>query len=98
VRIEVARRAEQQADRAERWWVENRPAAPSLFIDELDRTFRLIRESPGVGVPWPARRSGVRRIFMPKTEHHVFFRVDEPKKTVFVMAVWGASRGRSPRL
>ena len=35
---------------------------------------------------------------MPKTEHHVYFRVNETGATVHVLAVWGAPRGRGPRL
>ena len=30
------RRAQQQADRIEAWWVDHRPAAPTLFTDELE--------------------------------------------------------------
>ena len=35
---------------------------------------------------------------MPKTEHHVYFRVDETTATVHVLAVWGAPRGSGPKL
>lgn len=35
---------------------------------------------------------------MPRTENHVYFQVDEATRTVHVLAVWGAPRGRGPRL
>jgi plasmid stabilization system protein ParE len=99
VKLKVARRAEQQADRIEQWWRANRPSAPRAFTEELESTLRLIREMPGVGVRWPsARRPGIRRVLMSKTEHHVYFRVDEARATVYVLAVWGAPRGRGPKL
>jgi plasmid stabilization system protein ParE len=79
------------------WWVEHRPAAPNLFIDELERTFRLLAETPGAGVSWPTpRRPRLRRVLMPQTGNHVYFQVDEASRTVHVLAVWGAPRGRRP--
>ena len=99
MKLRVAKRAEQQVDRIEQWWKENRPSAPRIFTEELGSTLGLICEMPGVGVRWPsARRPGIRRILMPKTEHHVYFRVNETGATVHVLAVWGAPRGRGPRL
>jgi plasmid stabilization system protein ParE len=83
----------------EQWWVEHRPVSPALFADELERTFQQICETPGVGTRWPtARRPKLRRILMPRTENHVYFQVDESTRTVHVLAVWGAPRGRGPRL
>ena len=99
MKLRVGRQAQAQADKIDDWWVENRPSAPALFADELEATLRLIRSSPGAGVGWPTpRRPTLRRILMPRTQHHVYFRVDQAKKTVFVLAVWGAPRGRGPKL
>jgi len=81
------------------WWAENRPAAATLFADELERTFRLLVETPGAGVSWPTpRRPRLRRALMPQTANHVYFQVDEASQTVHVLAIWGAPRGRSPSL
>jgi plasmid stabilization system protein ParE len=99
VKLKVAKRAEQQAGRIQQWWVEHRPSAPRLFPDELEQTFRLICENPGLGVRWPtARHPEMRRVLMPKTEHHVYFRVDESTQTVHILAIWGTPRGRGPLL
>jgi len=38
VKLRVGKRAQQQADKLEAWWVEHRPAAASLFLDELEET------------------------------------------------------------
>jgi hypothetical protein len=40
----------------------------------------------------------LRRILMPRTENHVYFEVDEMTQTVHVLAVWGAPKGRTPKL
>jgi plasmid stabilization system protein ParE len=99
VKLRVGRQAQQQAIRIEQWWVQHRPAAGPLFLDELDRTFRLLCATPGAGVRWPtARRPKLRRLLMPNTGNHVYFEVDEATQTVHVLAVWGAPRGRDPKL
>ena len=99
MKLRIGRRAQRQADRMEDWWVANRPAAPTLFTDELEETFHLIAETPGVGISWPTqRRPTLRRILMPRTQNHVYFAVDENTQTVHVLSIWGAPRGTAPKL
>jgi plasmid stabilization system protein ParE len=83
----------------ERWWRDHRPLASDLFTNELEETFAFLCEHPGAGVHWPtARRPNLRRILMPRTENHIYFRVDDASQAVHVLAIWGAPRGRGPRL
>jgi plasmid stabilization system protein ParE len=99
VKLRVGKRAQRQADQIEDWWVANRTAAPSLFTDELEYVFEHIQTTPGAGVRWPtAARPTLRRILMPRTGNHIYFRVDETKDVVHVIAVWGAPRERGPKL
>ncbi len=42
MKLRVGKRAQQQADKIEAWWVQNRADAQSVFIDELEETFRYI--------------------------------------------------------
>ena len=81
------------------WWAEHRPASGDLFVDELDATLRLLGESPGAGTRWPTEvRPDLRRGLMPRSGNFVYYRVDEVTRTVHVLAIWGSSRGRRPRL
>ena len=99
MKLRVGKRAQQQAKKMEAWWVEHRPAAPTLFTDELERTFRQITEVRDAGVRWPTpRRPTLRRVLMPQSNDHVYFLIDEPTATVHVLAVWGAPRGTTPKL
>jgi plasmid stabilization system protein ParE len=99
VKVRITRRAEAHVNRRRAWWAENRLAAPALFDDEFDGVLRLISDMPGAGVMWPtARNPRMRRVLMSETHHHVYFYVDEAKKTVVIVAVWGAPRGSGPRL
>ena len=91
--------AQRQADRIEAWWAANRPDAPTLFIDELEDTFNRICQMPSSGVGWPTpSRPTLRRILLVRTQNHVYFRVDEAKQVVRVLAVWGAPKGEGPKL
>ena len=99
MKLQVGKRAQRQADKIEEWWAENRPAVATLFTDELEGTFETICERPRAGIAWPTpRRPTLRRILMPKTQNHVYFRVDESKQIIHVVGVWGAPRGGGPKL
>ena len=99
MKLRIGKRAQRQADKIEAWWVEHRPAAPTLFTDELAWTFQHLCQRSSAGVRWPtSRRPMLRRILMPRTENHVYFMVDEMTQTVHVLAVWGVPKGRTPKL
>ena len=99
MKLRVGKRAQQQAKKIEAWWVEHRPAAPTLFTDELEGTFWHICNVRDAGVRWPTpRRPTLRRILMPRSGNHVYFLTDEATATVHVMAIWGAPRGTTPKL
>jgi plasmid stabilization system protein ParE len=99
VKLRITPRAQSQARARRAWWTEHRAAAPSLFDEELEQTLRLISETPEVGLRWPtARNPELRRLLMPKTHNHVYFYVDRAGAAVVILAVWGAARGRSPKL
>jgi plasmid stabilization system protein ParE len=99
VKVRITRRAEAHFKRRRAWWTENRFAAPALFDDEFDGVLRLIFEMPAAGVMWPtARNPRMRRVLMSETHHHIYFYVDEAKRTVVIVAVWGAPRGSGPKL
>ena len=44
------------------------------------------------------RRPSLRRILMTRTNNHVYFVIDDATETVHVHAVWGAPKGRTPKL
>ena len=99
MKLELAEPARRQAAEIDGWWAANRPAAPALFAQEFRDTLELVRRNPGVGTSWPTdRRPDLRRVLMPRTKHHLYFRIDAPRQVVQVLAVWGAPRGSGPRL
>ena len=45
----VVREAEAQLREIAEWWTANRPAAPSLVVDEFERSVTLLENSPDIG-------------------------------------------------
>jgi hypothetical protein len=91
--------AGQQADRIDRWWRENRPAARDLFAREMAEARALLSATPDVDVPFTERQGViVRRLLLPRTQNHLYYEVDENDGMVMILAVWGAPRGGGPRL
>jgi hypothetical protein len=98
VKIELAPRAVREAERHARWWRTNRRRAPFLFDEELRAALDQIRFSPEAGMLYrllPARE--YRRVLMPRTRYHVYYRLAEPN-LVRVVSIWSAVRGRGPAL
>lgn len=71
--------------------------ARELFADELLEALARIRRDPTLGRPYRAVDGREqRRLLMPKTGHHVYFRIEG--ETVLVLTVWGARRGHPPAI
>lgn len=94
MKLVFARRALPEIERCARWWVEHR-VARGVFAEELAHALDQIRNDPKVG---PIHRvvgdREQRRVLMPKTAHHVYYRVGPEE--IYVLSVWGARRGRGP--
>lgn len=98
-RVVLSPRALEQAKTAAAWWIENREKAPTLFADEFASALRLLASAPEIGVPFiAARREGVRRYLLWRTQYHLYYAHAPERQTVRVLAVWSAVRGRTPRV
>jgi hypothetical protein len=80
-------------------WREHRLGSRDLFARELAEARALIAGAPAAGSTYSTRSGKLyRRVFMPKTKNHVYFEVDEARDLVVVHAIWGAPKGRGPKL
>ncbi len=99
VKLHLGKRLLRQVERHEAWWAQNRPSAPDLFAREFRDTLELISAPPGAGVAWPTqRRPTLRRILMPKTRNHVYFRVDSTRGVIYLLGVWRTPQMGGPQL
>ncbi len=82
-----------------KWWRENRPDAEDLFDHELADVKEKLAGEPNPGTRYATVLGVVvYRVLLPKTQQHVYFSTDEQSDTRIVHSVWGARRGRGPRL
>ena len=99
MKFEVSKRAQKQSAKIQTWWRANRTAAPTLFLDELAEAEQSLRRNPESGTIYAMHKTGaVRRILLPRTHHHLFFRYRSDRDELLVLAIWGAPRERGPKL
>jgi plasmid stabilization system protein ParE len=97
VNLVFARRALREIDRCARWWVKHRDAR-LLFEQELAEALQRIRTDPKAGQVYRVVANGEQlRLLMPKTAHHVYYRLDGSER-VLILSVWGARRQRGPNI
>ncbi|MBI2893554.1 MAG: type II toxin-antitoxin system RelE/ParE family toxin [Deltaproteobacteria bacterium] len=97
--VVVVAEAEEQLREIIEWWVENRPAAPALVLEEFARCVELLEHSPDAGPRFLRTRvPGVRRLVMKRTRHLVYYVHDEENAVVYIITVWGAPREGDPAL
>jgi plasmid stabilization system protein ParE len=95
--LRITRRAEAEISRADRWWRENRSAAPLAVREDLKGAFNLLLRQPGVGVKvGNSRLSGVRRLHLGRIRYFVYYRVKDNE--LVVLSVWHVMRQTQPRL
>jgi plasmid stabilization system protein ParE len=91
-------RALADAKRMKTWWRRNRPKAPDLFDDELDVALERLVTTPNLGSVYEQDQVPieVRRLLMPRTHNHVYYAIEGQE--IVVLSVWGAPKGRGPKL
>lgn len=92
-------RARQRIKTIARWWRRNRPAVPTLFDEELRDVIERLEGDPVLGVEYRVVDGEIiRRTLLRKSGQHVYYSVDQINGVVVVHSVWGARRGRGPKL
>lgn len=91
--------AEAQAEAVDSWWRENRPASPTLFLDELANAFQLLAEAPEIGTRYDRTSiPGLRRLLLKASRHHLYYVYEAAQAQVIVLAIWGSQKGVGPTL
>lgn len=82
------------------WWEQHREKAPRLFVEELAAVVAKLREGTDQERQQYAARSGriIWRLLMPKTQNHVYYRVNEAARDVEILMIWNAVAGAAPEL
>lgn len=98
VTIVLLDEAQRRFEAEDEWWRQHRDAK-ELFLEEFERTLRLLSTSPGVGQRYRiARGKLIRRVLMKKTGCHVYYFHDPERDVIEIHSIWGARRERGPTL
>src|SRR5262245_10648613 len=95
--VVLSPRAQSQLATIHDWWRENRPIAPTLFIDEFDALVAELLAGDFRGAKY-AVDPAARRVLLARCRYHVYYDVNEARGVVEIVAIWHASRGRRPIL
>ena len=96
MKLDFSPRAQRDIERCVRWWRQNRLLAPNLFDEELARALDQIRTAPELSGRYLAM-NGLehRRVLMPRTDYHVYFRiVSDDAIRIVTVGVPGATAAR----
>lgn len=96
MKLRWLKRAHAQLRQQLAWWRENAASSRPLE-DEVQRIQGLLKATPYAGVRVLNARPGTRRLLL-RTQHLLYYRVDEKAGFVEVLRFWHASRGRTPKL
>jgi len=97
--VAIVAEAEQQLESIDRWWRENRGAAPDLFLDEFVQAIDLLSEMPDIGSLFDrANRPGIRRLLLRRSKYWLYYFHDRQRSRVYVLAIWSTFRGSDPPL
>ncbi len=97
LRLRITGRAAAQIEKADRWWVENRPSAATALREDVQAGFALLLQQPGTGADVvSARARGVRRLHLGRIRYYMYYRVRNGE--LVVLSFWHSSRGGGPSL
>lgn len=97
--VEILPRARQRIKVVATWWRENRADAPTLFDDELADLIERLKVHPVLGtIHEIVDGATILKVRLRKAEQNVYYSVDEARGVISIHTVWGARRGRGPKL
>lgn len=93
----IKARAVRELEHLAQWWAENRTAAPGAVRLDLEGVLFVITRHPGLGQKVETGRPvQVRRYLMSRTQHWLYFRVND--NVLEVLSVWSTSRESGPKV
>lgn len=81
-------RAAAEIDQISKWWRKHRPAAPRMFLDELDHAFAIIADHPEIGRKVGLRAyPNARTYVLRRTRYVVIYNVDAEAEVIAIARV-----------
>ncbi len=94
----ISKRAARAADRIDARW-RKRADDPGIFAREFLEAVERLETTQGVGSLFPtSRHPSLKRVLLPKSRCHIYFEIDEPKRTIQILHIWDGRREKAPKL
>jgi len=99
VKLVIAARAELEIQRKAASWEKHSTVSPGLFWEELREAIKRLSMEPYAGRSWksPSGRQ-LYRLLLPATANHLYYSYEPNKAVLTIRCLWGARRGREPKL
>ena len=98
MKIVLLEEAQQRFEAEDTWWRTNRDSK-DLFVEEFEQALKQLSSMPEAGKPYRrVRGKSIQRVLMEKTRCHVYYACDREHDRIEIHSVWGARRGRGPKL
>ena len=99
MKVRYSPRAKRRATAIKKWWLANRPAVSDLFERELAQATEQLEATPTLRTIYGTIGGKVvMRLLLPKSEQHLYYSVDKEAGVIGLITIWGARRGRPPKL
>jgi plasmid stabilization system protein ParE len=99
VKLEISPRALREIERKAASWAKHSTISPGLFWDELEEAGKRLIVEPYAGRRWVSPKGRVMlRLLLPRTQNHLYYTYEPEKQLLRIWCLWGARRGREPKL
>lgn len=102
MKVKLTPRALQRAQIIAAWLRKNRPGAEEVFEREFQHVASKLTSMSSQGplgtIHDVSHGQTIRRVLLPRTQQHLYYSIDETADAVIVRTIWGARRGRGPKL
>ena len=99
MKLEISPRALREIERKAATWAKHSAISPGLFWDELEEAGKRLVVEPYAGRRWVSLKGRVMlRLLLPRTQNHLYYTYEPEKQLLRIWCLWGARRGREPKL
>ena len=96
--IRLTKRAERRIEIVDQWWRAHRHEAPDLLKQELGGARLRLAQDPYAGTAVVIGGRQLRKLLLLGTEQWLYYSVRPKQQLIVVQTLWGARRGRAPKL
>lgn len=99
MKLEISPRALHEIERKAASWANHSTISPGLFWHEVEEAGKRLVIEPYAGRRWVSPKGRVMmRLLLPRTQNHLYYTYEPEQQLLRIWCLWGARRGREPKL